>query len=262
MISDAELNKNIQFFAKSEIGLKILSELRQEALTIQDLVKRTGITYSSVSSNLNKLQKSEHVEKVGNLYYLRPLSTFYFNTLMDFKTSVEMVADFNDLWAKHNINQLSLESIQNINDLKNSKLIEATPVDIFKTHNTIKKHIIQSKNLKAIFPHLHPEYPGLIENILKKGGNVELILPKNIFKETVFNVNESLRKKAIKTGRLKVYATNNDLRLYLTICDESMSLGLFKTDGSFDQNRILISKDKKAHGWAEELYEYVKNRVI
>ena len=34
----------------------------------------------------------------------------------------------------------------------------------------------------------------------------------------------------------------DDLNLYLTVCDNSMSLGLFKNDGSFDQNRILISK--------------------
>ena len=41
-----------------------------------------------------------------------------------------------------------------------------------------------------------------------------------------------------------------------------MSLGLFKNDGSFDQNRILISKDEKSYEWAKELFEYVKDRVI
>ena len=52
------------------------------------------------------------------------------------------------------------------------------------------------------------------------------------------------------------------MNLYLTICDRNMSLGLFKTDGSFDQNRILISKDEKSYEWAEDLFEYVKDMVI
>lgn len=41
-----------------------------------------------------------------------------------------------------------------------------------------------------------------------------------------------------------------------------MSLGLFKNDGSFDQNRILISDNQKSHKWAENLFENIKSDVI
>ena len=121
--------------------------------------------------------------------------------------------------------------------------------------------MLNSKNVKAIFPYLHPEYPEMIGNILSNGGTIELILPKNIFKELVFRINEKARKKAIKNGTLKIYSFKKDLNLYLSICDETMSLGLFKNDGSFDQNRILISDDLKSHIWAEELFEHVKTQV-
>lgn len=121
--------------------------------------------------------------------------------------------------------------------------------------------MLNSINVKAIFPYLHPEYPELIGKILSNGGTVELILPKSIFKELVFRINKKVRKKAIKNGKLKIYSFKKDLNLYLSICDETMSLGLFKNDGSFDQNRILISDDLKSHTWAEELFEHVKKQV-
>ena len=71
-----------------------------------------------------------------------------------------------------------------------------------------------------------------------------------------------LSKHVISLDKLKLYSASNDLHLYLTICDEKMSLGLFKNDDSFDQNRILISQDSKSYQWADELFNHMKHRVI
>lgn len=257
-----DINDDIRFLAKSEIRLKILSELYNCPNDVKGLVENTNITYSSVSSNVNKLEKHNYIRKVEKIYYMNPMAKIYFKALMDFKKSIEIIKDFNSFWYKHNINQLSINSMKNITDLKNSKLIETTPLDIYKTHTTTKKQLIESKEVKAIFPYLHPEYPILLETILQNGGSVELIVPKEIFKAIISPINNTLKKKAIRQGRLKVYTVTQELNLYLTLCDDKMSLGLFKNDGSFDQNRILISDDIKAYDWANELFKHVKQRVI
>lgn len=74
-------------------------------------------------------------------------------------------------------------------------------------------------------------------------------------------IDEQVRKSATKRGKLNVYIFKNELNLYLTVCDKTMSLGLFKNDGSFDQNRILISRAEKSLDWADELFEHVKGQV-
>ena len=256
-----EIKDDIKFLAKSEIRLKILSELYEHPDDIRGLVKKTKITYSSVSSNINKLEANKYIKKVEKKYHLNPLAEIYFKTLMDFKKSIEIIQNYDSFWDKHNINQLSISSIKSITDLKNAQLIETTPIDIYKTHNTTKNQLIKATDVKAIFPYLHPEYPELIENILINEGSVELIIPRSIFKAIISPIDESLKKKAVKQKRLKVYTVTESLNLYLTICDEKMSLGLFKNDGSFDQNRILISTDKKAYEWADELFKHVKHVV-
>ena len=254
MDTSNNIDNDIKFLAKSEIRLKILNELDKHPDNVRGLVKKTNIAYSSVSSNIGKLENHDYITKVENKYYINPMTQVYYKTLMDFKSSVELVTDYDSFWNKHNLNQLSITSIKRITDLKNSELIETTPIDIYKTHNTIKNQIMNSKNIKAIFPYLHPEYPNLIEGILKNNGTVELIVPKSIFKELLFRVNDNVRRKALRYKKLKVYSFKNDLNLYLTICDENMSLGLFKNDGSFDQNRVLVSNDEQSHEWAEELF--------
>lgn len=255
------IDNDIKFLAKSEIRLKILSELDKNPNNVRGIVKKTDIAYSSVSSNIHKLQSHNYITKVENKYHINPMTQVYFKTLMDFKNSVELVNNYDAFWSKHDLNQLSITSIKRITDLRDSKLIETTPIDIYKTHNTIKSQIMDSRNVKAIFPYIHPEYPNLIEGVLENNGRVELIVPETIFKELMFRVNSTIRRKAIRNKKLKVYSFRNKLNLYLTICDGSMSLGLFKNDGSFDQNRVLVSDDEKSCNWAEELFNHVKEQV-
>ena len=257
-----DISENIKFLAKSEIRLKILNELQQKPRDIHSLVKKTHLKYSSVSSNLIKLEKNNYITRTKHNYCINPMTEIYLTTFMDFKNSVDLINDYDAFWDKHNLKQLSIESIKNITDLKDSDLIEATPVDIYRTHDTIKKQVVKSKTVKAIFPYLHPEYPKMIAKVLKNNGSFELILPENIASETIARIEKELAKKSIGSEKLKILIVDGKLDLYLTICDETMSLGLFKNDGSFDQNRILISDSEKSRNWAEELFRYVKSQVI
>lgn len=257
-----DINNDIRFLAKSEIRLKILNELYKQPNNVRGVVKQTKFTYSSVSNNMGKLERNNHIKKINNKYYVTPMTSVYLKSLIDFKNSLETINTYAKFWDKHNIKQLSIDSVKNITDLKSSKLIEATPIEIFKTHNAIKKQIMDANRVKAIFPYLHPEYPKLIENVLKNDGSVELILPQSIFKILIFRINNNIRKEAIKTKRLKVYNFKDHLNIYLTICDNNMALGLFKNDGSFDQNRILISNHNKSYIWAEKLFTHIKSQVI
>ena len=40
--------------------------------------------------------------------------------------------------------------------------------------------------------------------------------------------------------------------------DKVMILGLFKDDGSFDQNRLLTSKNEDSIKWGDDLFENFK----
>lgn len=257
-----DIDNDIKFLAKSEIRLKILNELNKEPNTVSGLVKETKITYSSVSNNVCKLEQHNLIRRIKNKYYVNPMTKVYYKTLMEFKSSVDMINNYNSFWSKHNVKQLSITSIKQITDLKSATLIETTPIDIYKTHNTIKDQIIKSKKVKAIFPYLHPEYPKIIETILKRGGKIELIVPQSIYRELTSRINRDLRLKYMKKNKLKIYNFPDELNLYLTISSESMSLGLFRTDGSFDQNRILVSDNVNSNIWADELFEHIKKQVI
>ena len=261
-LSENYIKKDMLFLVKSEIRLKILTELNNEPQTIKDIVNKTNIAYSSVSNNLNKLEYKNYVIKENRVYTITPMTKLYFNQLMEFKKSVDVIKNFDSLWYKHNIEYINNELIEDITELYESKLIETDPIDIYKTHNNIRKQLENSNNVKGILPYIHPDYPELIENIMKNDGKIELIMQKDIYKRLISQIDRNLKSKCIKNSSLKIHVLKENLDIYLLICDESMNLGLFKSDGSYDQNRILNSNTEESIKWANNLFEGIKEKVI
>ena len=65
------INQKIQFLTKSGIRLHILNILSKNPQNIKELVNTTQITYSTLSSNLHKLQQEKYIQKIkeNNSYY-------------------------------------------------------------------------------------------------------------------------------------------------------------------------------------------------
>lgn len=256
-----KVQEEIKFLTKSEIRLEILHCLEEAPYTVKEIVENTGMTYSSVSSNVNKLEKNRNIYKKDNKFRISYLTRIYFENITHFNQSLEVIINFEEFWNKHNISNLDYDSVKNIIDLHDSKLVKSTSTDIYKTYNTIKAQIVNSEKILAIFPYLHPDFPKLVEDELRKGAEIHLILNDAIYKSLMMGIDENLRKKCLRNNKLKIKTVKDNLEIYLTICDNEMSLGLFKNDNSFDQNRILISSNKKAIRWAERLFNQIKENL-
>ena len=262
LIEKKYIDDNMMFIVKSEIRLKILTELNKRPQSIREIVDGTNMAYSSVSNNLNKMEYKNHVTKENRIYELTPMTKLYFDQLIEFKKSVDVVKNFDKFWDKHNLTYLNDESINNITELYESELIETNPIDIYKTHNKVKNQLETSKSVKGILPYIHPDYPRLFENILRNDGSVELVIQKDVYKTMSTQIDTKLRQRSVRKGNLKIHILNENIDIYLLICDKKMNLGLFKNDGSYDQNRILNSNTDESLHWAENLFETIKESVI
>ena len=77
MMNEQYIQKDIMFIVKSEIRLKILTELNDKPQTIKEIVNKTKMAYSSVSNNLNKLEYKKHVIKKNRIYTMTPMNQKY-----------------------------------------------------------------------------------------------------------------------------------------------------------------------------------------
>lgn len=95
------IDKDILFIVKSEIRLKILTELNEKPQTIREIVDNTNMIYSSVSNNMNKLEYKNHVIKENRTYSINPMTKIYFNQLMEFKKSIDVIQNCNIFYQSY-----------------------------------------------------------------------------------------------------------------------------------------------------------------
>lgn len=245
----------LKFLAKSEIRLQILDCLKEKEFTISEISKKTGLRYSSVSSNISKLELNNYIKRIKNKYTINNITLLYLNHVLELRNTIKIIKKFDEFWSKHKINEINDKLLNSLNDLYKATLIESSPIEIYKIHNITKEQILESKNIKAVFPFLHPEYPEILTRLLKDDAEVELIISDKIYNDLVHNIEKELRKKET----FKVQSTLDSLDIYLVIGENFMNLGLFKTDGSFDQNRLLTSNNPKAIKWGNTLFESIKS---
>lgn len=259
----SKVNDELKFLNNSEIRLKILVDLFDGPLKIRELNKNSLLSYSSISSNVHRLIEQGYVEKIHNSFRLTNLGLIYITILMDFHDVISTVSDFSDFWLDHDIEALSINNLNKLSALDGAQLIRCNSTDIYRTHKEFKRLFKDSNFLKVIFPYLHPEYPKLIRRLIIKGANVELIVPQDILNNFLRDIGKDVVRKGLNDGNFSVRYLEEDIKLALAISNNFVSIGLFKTDGTYDQNRLLLSDRQKAISWGLNVFKsYCDNGVL
>ena len=102
---------------------------------------------------------------------------------------------------------------------------------------------------------MHPEYPKLIRRLILKGIKVELIVSRDILDGFIRDIGKDVVKKGIYDGNFSIKYSNSDIKIALAISNEFITVGLFKLDGTYDQNRLLLSNRKKAINWGLTIFD-------
>lgn len=252
----------LKFLSNSEIRLKVLVDLLDGPLKVRDINKNSLLSYSSVSSNVHKLCKEGYVEKIHNSFRLTNLGFIYITILMDFHDVAITIKNFSDFWLDHDISSLSAEDLKKLSSLEGSELIKCNYTDIYKTHKEFKRIFKDSKHLRVIFPYMHPEYPKLIRRLILKGVNVELVVSKGILNSFVKAIGNDVVKKGLSEGNFSLKYLDEDIKVALAISHKFVSIGLFKNDGTYDQNRLLLSEKEKAIIWGLKLFNSYSDNGI
>ena len=244
----------LKFLNNSDIRIRVLVDLLNGPLKIRDINKKSLLSYSSISSNIHKLCDEGYVEKIHNSFQLTNLGLIYITLLMDFRDVISTITDNSDFWLDHDISSLTIDDLNKLSSLEGSELIRCNSMDIYKTHKEFKRLFKNSKQLKVIFPYLHPEYPKLIRRLVLKGISVDLIVSRNILDGFIRDIGNDVVKKGIYEGNFSIKYLNDDIKIALAISNEFITVGLFKLDGTYDQNRLLLSNRKKAISWGLTIF--------
>lgn len=241
------ISKGLKYVSNSVVRLKILALLYEQPQNMKELNDMTSLSYSSISGNMHVLELEGYVYRESNKYYLSNSARLQIENILELNRTIILLNEFFNILDKHIVHMIPNESILELYLLGKASLIESNDFDVYRTYNFIENSLSLANNVKCIFPFYYESFNEKLNDLVEDNKNVEVIVSQNVF--DMFFENSKVENLSSFDG---------DENFLLICTDDVMILGLFKEEGGFDQNRLLVSKNSNCLEWAYNLFENFK----
>jgi predicted transcriptional regulator len=240
---------------KSGLKLRILLSLLKGEKKLSEIHADVESSESTILHLIKEFEGLSLTTKSGGTYRLTSLGLLEAEMCKDASSTAKVIEKFKEFWLTHDVTALPPNLRQKIGALEDSTLIHAEMLELDNVYNSFLKLLMTSTKVKGISPIFHKDYVPVIEEILKQGKSVELIVTSGVLSKTLASANVDQLQKSFGEGTLRIFLKEN-LKVALTVTDTNFSLGLFNNNGEYDDNMDIVSLSREAIEWGEELYQY------
>lgn len=241
--------EDVKFTANSFVRLKILASLYDSPQNMREITKTTGLSYSSISSNMHDLELKDMLYREQNRYFLTNSTRVRIENVLEFKRVIMLLNEFFNILDGHIVDMIPNESAAELYLLGKARLMESSGVDAYRTYNFIENSLSEAESVKCIMPFFYEPFFDILAKLASRNKDVEIMVPENL-------LDSFLEKSDIET-----FIPFEEYNSFLLIITENvMILGFFLENGNYDQNRLLISKNEESLAWANDLFKNFKKR--
>ncbi|SNQ62313.1 conserved hypothetical protein [Candidatus Methanoperedens nitroreducens] len=251
----------LNIISTSDKRKKILLLLRDGPKTLGDFRRTLSFTSTGMLPQIRILEERNLVKQEGKQYALTEIGQVVAGHLESLVKTVEAVEKHEEFWREHDVGDIPSHLLMRINELYDTRIIESSTEELFEPSKESLENIINSKKIMGISPIVHPVYPEFYLQLLERETEVSLILTRKAFDKLEKEYNDKLaRGLSFKNGSL--YISEKDINIVCIATDVFFSISLFFKNGVFDSRQDLISFNKSAILWGEELFNYYKERSV
>jgi predicted transcriptional regulator len=135
--------------------------------------------------------------------------------------------------------------------------VKSTPKNYDKVMEVVENLYMGADFVKSIFPFLTPNFPNILNYVVKNQVKVKIILPENLIKN-LLNTCKKFNLKEDQLTNIKIEKLNNHPNFSLIVTSKGVCLGFFRKDGVYDSKSLLVSNDSDAISWALSVFEDFK----
>jgi len=240
---------------RSQLKLDILASLLLGDKKLGALREELGSSGSTILHALSDLEGLGLVRRAGKHYALTPLGVIEAKVLEGASSAARVMGGFREFWLTHDVSGIPSRLLRRLGALEDSTLVQNDSVELDRVHSTFQRILLTSRSVHGVSPIFHPDYVGVFQRLLGEGAAVELVLTKGVLDRVLSLADEGQFTGYVKAGKLRILVAD-ELRVALTVTENSFSMGLFGVDGGYDYTRDLVSNSREAIGWGEELFRH------
>jgi predicted transcriptional regulator len=244
----------IQIF-RSELKLGLLSSLLRGEKKLSTLREELGSSGSTIIHALNELEAMNLTQQTDKHYTLTPLGVIEAQLIEEVSSTVEVLEKFSDFWLRHDITAIPSHLLRRMGALRDSNLIQNDSTELDRVHLTFKQLLLSSRRVWGVSPIFHSDFIGAFQLMLSEGATADLILTREVLEKTLTMADTEQILAYVEKDKLRIFLAG-ELRIALTVTENSFSMGFFSLNGAYDYSRDLVSSSPRAIEWGEELFRH------
>lgn len=250
-----EFGEEIKLYVNSDIRLEIMSSLFTSPSTLKLLHKSTGINYTSISTNIAKLESKNIIKKEKDYYYLRKQAAIKLVNLLFLEHNLIFLYDFENYLNNHQVKNDEIEILSSIPFIQNVDLVQANNINPDIAIETLQENMSSKGSVKSMAVLLQSNYKQMIKYLMDHESDFEIITTENLTKRIISHIKEYGKENPPKCKRFNLYEIEDDfLNLALVVSPDKVVLGLFRREGKFNKSCVLVSHEEQAVVWAYNLF--------
>ena len=243
---------------RSQLKVKLLSSLLEGEKNLGSLVKELEASGSTIIHAYADLENMKLMERDGGYYKLTSLGFIEAHFIKETYSALQVLENYEDFWLSHDVSDIPSHLLMRLGELEESVLVQNDSVELDKVHTTFQQILLTSRKVKGVSPIFHSDFIRVFQKLLEDGANIELILTRGVLEKTLSLVNIKPFVTFIAENRLNIFLAD-ELRVALTVTENSFSMGLFSNNADYDYTKDIVSNSLKTIKWGNDLFRYFLN---
>lgn len=252
----------VRFLLASKMRPLLLLLLSESDYDLNGLREELDKPSASILHGLKELEHINLINKNFKKYSLSSKGVLCSASLKKLFEDLYIFQINRDFWLNHSIESIPSDSFRNAYLLKDSVYVESDEHNLSKSFTKYLELLSGCGNMEIILPIFLEEHLEIIIENLENGDDLLLITNDDVL--------SSLKKSRYyadlldfsRKGQVVIRKVDYDLRIFLTICEDFMSLSLFFRDGLFDNSCFILNEYDDGIEWAKILFKKFYEKSI
>ena len=252
----------VRFLLASKMRPSLLLMLSDSDCNLNDFREELEKPSASILHGLKELERINLIKKDFKNYSLSTKGILCSASLEKLFQDLYIFQINRDFWQNHSIDSIPLDSFRKSYLLRDSVFVESDEHNLSKAFNKYLDLIGACGDMKIILPIFLEEHLEIILENLENGDNLLLITNEDVFSSLKNSKYYEELVDFSKKGQVSIRKADQDLKVFLTVCDDFMSLSLFYKDGLYDNSCFILNEHKDGIEWANILLDkYLENSL-